>query len=93
MALTALAVAQSGTIGYTSITQIMMYNARRDWFDKISEANEELQVDVWDTFESMAWCHDCLLDLHFEILHMNHIAENWQRFFNSDLMFMPLEGH
>lgn len=93
MALTALGVARSGAIGYTAIAQIMIARSVPDWFNEISERNQELQIDVMNTYEGMCWCHDCLMDQHFELLLEAHIEENWQKFFGSELMFIPLEGH
>ena len=93
MALTALGVARSGAVGYTAITQIMMFHAQPDWFDKVSMGNLDLQKDVEETYESMCWVHDCLMDKHFEILLETHIGDNWQAFFSSAIMPIPLEGH
>jgi hypothetical protein len=93
MALTALGVAQSSALGYIAITQIMLFNARPDWFAKVSEGNMDLQDDVMNTYKSMCWCHDCLMDQHFEILLDRHIKDNWQAFFSSSIMPVPMEGH
>ena len=90
--LTALGVARSGTIGYTAISQIMMFNSVPSWFDAVSKGNQDLQEDVEMAYSNTCWTAQCLKDPRECILE-KHIEDNWQRFFSSTIMAIPLEGH
>ena len=90
--ITALGVARSGTIGYTAISQIMMFNARPSWFNEVSEGNIDLQEDVEATYHNICWSWECCHKPMKGLLE-KHIEDNWQAFYSSAIMPIPLEGH
>jgi hypothetical protein len=84
-------VLESGAIGYTVVTQHMMFQSKPDWFQQISLGNMDLQADVENVYFNACWTNACCSQECNNSIS-EHIEANWQKFFTSHIMPEPIEG-